>query len=330
MAALGACLFVAPASVSPASAKTHAAATHAVTLVENGTPAKFETPAATVEQFLRERKIAPADGDILNPARGTALADGMTIEYRIGTTYRVLVDGKETAVTTVAQNVSDVLAAAHVQLGPLDEVEPAPSQRAAAENAISVTHVSAWNETQASAIPRRTEQRLEATVAPGRTQVLEPGADGVKETVYHFEQRGTDPPVRTLVGTRIARAPKTRVVVRGLGEYEAFAELAREGISTTLSIAGTALRMIATAYIPQCYGCSGITKTGLPAGHGVVAVDPRVIPLGTKLYIPGYGHAVAGDVGSAINGRRIDLGFNHLGDALRFGRREITVYIVAQ
>ena len=62
--------------------------------------------------------------------------------------------------------------------------------------------------------------------------------------------------------------------------------------------------------------------------HGVVAVDPRVIPLGSRLFIPGYGHAVAGDTGGAIVGRRIDLAFNSYDDAIRFGRRPVTVYVL--
>ena len=58
-----------------------------------------------------------------------------------------------------------------------------------------------------------------------------------------------------------------------------------------------------------------------------MAVDPRVIPLRTRLY-SGYGEAIAGDTGPAIRGSRIDLGFNSYSDAIRFGRREITVYIL--
>ena len=86
------------------------------------------------------------------------------------------------------------------------------------------------------------------------------------------------------------------------------------------------MQMVATAYTPCCSGCSGITATGRPAGHGIVAVDPRVIPLGTRLYIPGYGYAIAGDTGGAIVGYRIDLGYTSNRDALHFGRRAVTVY----
>jgi 3D (Asp-Asp-Asp) domain-containing protein len=66
----------------------------------------------------------------------------------------------------------------------------------------------------------------------------------------------------------------------------------------------------------------------MKAGKGVVAVDPRVIPLGTRLYIEGYGVAVAGDVGSAIKGRRIDLGFGTYAEAIRWGRRNVRVQIL--
>jgi 3D (Asp-Asp-Asp) domain-containing protein len=90
-----------------------------------------------------------------------------------------------------------------------------------------------------------------------------------------------------------------------------------------------ALRMSATAYTAYCGGrCSGRTALGWQAGYGIVAVDPRVIPLRTRLYIPGYGYAVAGDVGGSIKGARIDLGFNTYRDARQFGRRDIIVYIL--
>ena len=64
------------------------------------------------------------------------------------------------------------------------------------------------------------------------------------------------------------------------------------------------------------------------AAHGVVAVDPQVIPLGTRLYIPGYGNAIAGDTGGAIIGMRIDLFFEAEAEAIRFGRRKVDVYVL--
>lgn len=73
------------------------------------------------------------------------------------------------------------------------------------------------------------------------------------------------------------------------------------------------------------YSLPGRTSTGLPVGPGVVAVDPSVIPLGTRLTIPGYGEGVAADTGSAVAGYTIDLWFPTLADALAWGRRTVTI-----
>jgi 3D (Asp-Asp-Asp) domain-containing protein len=82
---------------------------------------------------------------------------------------------------------------------------------------------------------------------------------------------------------------------------------------TTLSVSSTG------------YSLPGRTATGLPVGWGVVAVDPAVIPLGTRLTIPGYGEAVAADTGSAVRGNTIDLWFPTLAQARAWGRRAVTI-----
>lgn len=70
------------------------------------------------------------------------------------------------------------------------------------------------------------------------------------------------------------------------------------------------MRVYATHYDSRCFGCNEWTAIGMRAGFGVIAVDPKVIPLRSKVYIPGYGIAVAGDTGGAIKGNIIDLGFD--------------------
>jgi cystine transport system substrate-binding protein len=73
------------------------------------------------------------------------------------------------------------------------------------------------------------------------------------------------------------------------------------------------------------YSLPGHTATGMPVGWGVVAVDPSVIPLGTRLTIPGYGEGVAADTGSAVRGATIDLWFPSLAQARAWGRRTLTI-----
>jgi len=83
---------------------------------------------------------------------------------------------------------------------------------------------------------------------------------------------------------------------------------------------GTQLTVVATAY-----SLHGGTASGLPTGPGVVAVDPTVIPLGTRMFIPGYGSGIAADTGTAIKGLRIDLWFPTLSQAESWGRQTVTI-----
>jgi len=94
--------------------------------------------------------------------------------------------------------------------------------------------------------------------------------------------------------------------------------------------------MVATAYTagPESTGKSpgmrgyGITASGMRVQPGVVAVDPRVIPLGTRLYVQGYGYSIAADTGSAIKGKRIDVYIKSLSEAYKWGRRTVAVYVL--
>lgn len=76
-----------------------------------------------------------------------------------------------------------------------------------------------------------------------------------------------------------------------------------------------------------CYILKGTTASGLPVGPGIVAVDPTVIPLGTRLYIPGYGKGIAADVGSAVKGKIIDLWYSTYAECAKWGRRTVTITI---
>ena len=88
------------------------------------------------------------------------------------------------------------------------------------------------------------------------------------------------------------------------------------------SVSGHMITVVATGY-----SLTGSTATGAPAGWGVVAVDPSVIPLGTRMSIPGYGEGVASDTGSAVQGATIDLWFPTPAEAAAWGRRSVTIIL---
>ena len=91
---------------------------------------------------------------------------------------------------------------------------------------------------------------------------------------------------------------------------------------------GRALFVSASGYSAFDPGNGNRTATGTIVRRGVIAVDPSVIPLGTRVFIPGYGEAVAEDIGSGIHGNRIDVAFDSHAEALMFGRQELEIFIM--
>lgn len=106
-------------------------------------------------------------------------------------------------------------------------------------------------------------------------------------------------------------------------------ELVKE--QKTAEEASRTLTMVATAYTADCTGCSGITATGIDVRNStpnIIAVDPSVIPLGSKVWVEGYGTAIAGDTGGAIKGNKIDLLVEDYTTAINYGRQTVTVKIL--
>ncbi|PYZ94051.1 peptidoglycan-binding protein [Salipaludibacillus keqinensis] len=105
-----------------------------------------------------------------------------------------------------------------------------------------------------------------------------------------------------------------------------------EQASSSSNDAETTMTLEATAYTAYCDGCSGITYTGIDLRNNpnkkVVAVDPDVIPLGSIVEVEGYGRAIAGDIGGAIQGNRIDLHVATKDEAFEFGRKDVEVTVV--
>jgi 3D (Asp-Asp-Asp) domain-containing protein/septal ring factor EnvC (AmiA/AmiB activator) len=118
-----------------------------------------------------------------------------------------------------------------------------------------------------------------------------------------------------------ARAAQARSVVVTT-DSAPVSEASTSVVRTKVVTAGRSLTVVATGY-----ALGGRTSTGLPVGWGVAAVDPSVIPLGTHMTVPGYGEAVAADVGGAVRGSVIDLWFPTVAQANSWGRRSVTVIL---
>lgn len=166
-------------------------------------------------------------------------------------------------------------------------------------------------------------------------QVIQKGSDGMKKSVY--QECYTDGKLisKSLEEEIVYIDPVDEIVEVGTKEYEVVTS--RGGFRFE-----TEIDMVATAYDLSFESCGkypddpyyGITASGTKAQPGTVAVDPSVIPLGTKLYIastdgsPDYGFATALDTGGAIKGNRIDLFMEDGTDAYKFGIRQVKVYVL--
>ncbi|WP_078393872.1 3D domain-containing protein [Shouchella patagoniensis] len=104
-----------------------------------------------------------------------------------------------------------------------------------------------------------------------------------------------------------------------------------ESKSSSQDAAGTTMNVEATAYTAFCEGCTGVTYTGIDLranpDQKVIAVDPDVIPLGSTVYVEGYGEAIAGDIGGAINGNKIDVFMPDQDQAIEFGRQNVQIEV---
>ena len=164
-------------------------------------------------------------------------------------------------------------------------------------------------------------------LAPGQRKVLRPAVRGervVTERVTTWDSVVVD---RQLLTSVVTKNPRPARVLEGAPRtFAQYAASAR--YSKLISV----MTLVATAYTAATATAhpTGYTATGIRARYGVVAVDPRVIPLGSHVFIPGYGIALAADTGGAIIGNRIDLCMDSWSDAMSFGRQIVQVYILKE
>ncbi|MCL5981839.1 MAG: ubiquitin-like domain-containing protein [Firmicutes bacterium] len=316
-----------------------------VVLVVEGERLAVRTLSANVAGVLSEAGLELEEGDQLSYLPTERLRNGMVIEIARSFPVTFLLDGKEVVVRTAAATVSDVLERAGLQLGELDRAEPAPQEVLQPGDIIRLTRISRQLVTQQTKIAYREIRRGSAALDRGVSRVLQPGAKGLRDdTVEVTHEDGQQVAVR-LVRSRLVRPKRDQIV-----EYGENTTLSRGGRTMPFS---RVIQVVATAYCPgtpgsgcplndaghsQCTGRynDGFTSTGRAAvaGRGLqddprlIAVDPRVIPLGSRLYIEGLGFALAVDTGGAIVGNRIDILFDRHEAARNFGRRSLRAYLL--
>ncbi|WP_196590527.1 G5 domain-containing protein [Pectinatus frisingensis] len=170
--------------------------------------------------------------------------------------------------------------------------------------------------------PFNTIYRDDDTMPQGTAKVIQQGSDGIERFMVREYYNGGKKVDEQVMQKSVIKQTVPQIVAQGT--YVAPSQPVDNGqIPPYIS----ELYVQASAYLPTDGSGTGYTATGMRAQHGVVAVDPNVIPLGTRLYIPGYGEAVAADTGG-FSGNSIDICVDSYSEAINWGRRNITIYIL--
>ncbi|HSK46872.1 MAG TPA: 3D domain-containing protein [Coriobacteriia bacterium] len=297
-----------------------------VTVVVDGVPRHVRTHAEDVAELLDDEGLTTQASDVVNPAPDAEVKAGMTVVVRHAVPVIVKIGSESTAVDVVGETVADALVAAGLDPEGMPGVSPPLATPLSGQMVISVPDVLVRIESeQASMAPsvRRTE---DSSLGVGEKRVVSQGRPGRLLRVYRVVVAGGIEAKPVLTAEQVIEKPTATVIAIGTAPKPA---VSFPGALQPAARSGSQrLRVEATGYSSEQPGLSEHTATGMLARHGVVAVDPAVIPLGTRLYVQGYGMAVAADTGSAIRGARIDLCFDTVAEARAWGRRTVTVYLL--
>ncbi|MDR3600097.1 MAG: 3D domain-containing protein [Desulfosporosinus sp.] len=167
-------------------------------------------------------------------------------------------------------------------------------------------------------IPFDTQYVESDQLLPGMSKIQEEGEKGILRQVVKTFEVGGQPSDQQVQSSFELKRPKKKVVIQNSKPVvgEVF-ELAKMKISQTLKVEATAYTYTGNK-----------TATGITAREGLIAVDPKVIAMGSKVYVEGYGYAIAADTGGDIRGNRIDVFYSTLRKCLDWGRRPVHIYVL--
>lgn len=315
-----------------------------VTVSDEENPKTVDTPVVNTEELplpeapLRVRVTPPVIFNGLQTVHVTVIVSGQkrggVLQMPAGATVREAVE------------------AMNLKLNQHDEVIPSRRTPIYDGMKVRITRVRYATKSRSSSLPSAVRYQLTTALRPGQTRTVQSGRAGlvqVSERVWFKDGAVTR---RENLGRKVVRAAQDKIIALGAraaympgkvpyhNRYaRAYTLASRSGSprdrvesyqTKTLRIVGS-IDLVATGYSPDPSENGGwsTTATGLPIGYGAAAVDPRVIPLGTKLYVEGYGYAFACDTGGAIKGHRIDLAYNSYGEANSKGHRKVRAWILA-
>lgn len=303
-----------------------------ITLVDNGTPVSITSGKIYLDEIIAENNITLNSADQIDAPLHTKVKNGDVYNITRAKKINLIADGNISEIYTCSKTVKDALNENGIVLGSYDEISPVLEAEVSADMNVQIFRVDVNEISVDEAIPYSVKKIPSADHRFGYSEVISAGKNGVLSCRYKVITRDGEEISRELLSSEVTAEPVSETVKIGTYNTKVVASSRNELEGAKV------ITVNATAYDPNPASCggSGITATGRAARFGLVAVDPKVIPLGSKLYIEStddgkswsYGYAIAADTGGAIKGNRIDLCYNTRSECLSFGRRTAKVYIL--
>lgn len=268
---------------------------------------------------------------------------GSAITIQRGEKITISYHGQTTCVSSDGETVGELLSRLNLGITGEDVVSHGLEENTYDGMALRIDRETTRQETYTKVILHEVKRCRDASIPEGVEEVLIEGVDGEMQCVATVTYRNGEELQRRIISETVTRAPVTEIIGEGAGESpltldpEALPVIGDGYITLPTGEVLTYVKsdtIRATAYTHTDPGCSQITATGSTVHWGTVAVDPRYIPYGTRMFIMAsdgsyvYGLAVAEDCGGDIKGDRMDLYMPTTQQCMEFGRRRCTIYFL--
>lgn len=301
-----------------------------VTISVDGNQSKVWTTEKLVKNILKEANIEVSEHDTLKQSLDTEVGADNKID--IQKAFQVtLVDGLDNRqVWSTSTTVANFLKQQGIQLNEFDRVENNLEDVITPESKIAVVRVEKVIDVVEDSLDFAIEKKQDASLLKGKQKVVTTGEKGKISRTYEVVKENGKIIAKNLQSEKVINEPKKQVVAVGTKNLVASTTTVSRGSAEPSS--GKEFYVTATAYTPYCKGCSGTSATGInlrsDSGLKVIAVDPSVIKLGSKVWVEGYGTAIAGDTGGSIKGNKIDILVQSDAQARNWGRKKVRIKVL--
>ncbi|MFJ8072144.1 ubiquitin-like domain-containing protein [Peribacillus sp. NPDC096447] len=300
-----------------------------IVMVQDGKTEEVWSTAETVDELLKDQDLSVKEQDKITPSKNTKLKANMEVAIDKAFSLKLVVGGDEKQVWSTSTTVADFLKQQGVKLNDLDRVEPDLTEKVEAENTVNVVRIEKVTDVVEEPVDFAVITKKDDSLSKGKEKIVKEGKDGLISKKYEVVKENGKEVKRELLSEKVVNKKQDKVVT--VGTRTTVAQASR-GVTNVSSSSGKEIYVSSTAYTASCKGCSGVTSTGVDLksnpGAKIIAVDPSVIPMGSKVYVEGYGYAVAADKGGAIKGNRIDVFFSSKNDAYRWGVKRVKVRVL--